>query len=85
MGSRSRRLGGWRNSLNQHGQGRDVYKRQTQDYLVENGGIVITNPNAPTGIYKPLDQIEEIIKANQSVVVIIDEAYINSVSYTHLA
>ena len=36
----------------------------TQDYLVENGGIVITNPNAPTGIYKPLNQIEEIMRAN---------------------
>ena len=45
--------------------------------MVENGGIVLTNPNAPTGIYKPLDQIEEIVKVNQSVVVIIDEAYIN--------
>ena len=53
------------------------FEVNTQDYLVENGGIVITNPNAPTGIYKPLDQIEEIVKANQSVVVIIDEAYIN--------
>lgn len=49
----------------------------TQDYLVENGGIILTNPNAPTGIYKPLDQVEEIVKANQSVVVIIDESYIN--------
>ena len=53
------------------------FEIDTQDYLVENGGIVLTNPNAPTGIYKPLDQIEEIVKANQSVVVIIDEAYIN--------
>ena len=42
-------------------------------------GLSLTNPNAPTGIYKPLDQIEEIVKANQSVVVIIDEAYINLV------
>ena len=53
------------------------FEIDTQDYLVENGGIVLTNPNAPTGIYKSLDQIEEIVKANQSVVVIIDEAYIN--------
>lgn len=53
------------------------FEIDTQDYLVENGGIILTNPNAPTGIYKPLDQIEEIVKANQSVVVIIDEAYIN--------
>ena len=53
------------------------FEIDTQDYLVENGGIVLTNPNAPTGIYKPLDQIEEIVKVNQSVVVIIDEAYIN--------
>ncbi len=53
------------------------FEIDTQDYLVENGGIILTNPNAPTGIYKPLDQIEEIVKVNQSVVVIIDEAYIN--------
>ena len=53
------------------------FEIDTQDYLVENGGIILTNPNAPTGIYKPLDQVEEIVKANQSVVVIIDESYIN--------
>ena len=26
------------------------FEIDTQDYLVENGGIVLTNPNAPTGI-----------------------------------
>lgn len=47
------------------------------DYMRENGGIVLANPNAPTGLYTPLDEIEEIIKANQNVVVIVDEAYID--------
>lgn len=47
------------------------------DYLVENGGIILTNPNAPTGIYKDLDQVEEILQANPEVIVVVDEAYIN--------
>lgn len=49
----------------------------TEDYLADNGGIILTNPNAPTGIYKPLNEIEKLLKANQDTVVIIDEAYIN--------
>lgn len=49
----------------------------TADYLTQNGGIIITNPNAPTGIYKPLAEIEKILLANPDVVVIVDEAYIN--------
>ena len=47
------------------------------DYMVENGGIIIPNPNAPTSIYENLDTIEAIVKANPSSVVIIDEAYID--------
>lgn len=47
------------------------------DYKKENGGIIFPNPNAPTGVYMPLPQVEEIIKANQDVVVIVDEAYID--------
>ena len=48
--------------------------RLTYDYIADNGGIIITNPNALTGIYKSLDELEKIIRANQDVVVIIDEA-----------
>lgn len=48
-----------------------------EDYLGENGGVVFPNPNAPTGIFMDVDTIEEIVKANQDVVVIIDEAYID--------
>ena len=48
-----------------------------EDYQKENGGIVIANPNAPTGVYETPDFLEEIIKANLNSVVIIDEAYID--------
>lgn len=48
-----------------------------KDYFGENGGVVIANPNAPTGVLLPLDQIEEIVKRNPDVVVIVDEAYID--------
>ena len=32
----------------------------TKDYAKENGGVIFPNPNAPTGVYMPLDQVEEI-------------------------
>lgn len=53
------------------------FEIELADYIADNGGIVLANPNAPTGIFKPLEEIEKIIQANQEVVVIIDEAYIN--------
>ena len=53
------------------------FKIVKEDYFKENGGIVIANPNAPTGIMAPVSTIEEIIKANQDVVVIVDEAYVD--------
>ena len=49
----------------------------TKDYQRENGGVIFPNPNAPTGVLMPLEQVEEIIRANQDVVVIVDEAYID--------
>ena len=48
-----------------------------EDYFRENGGIVFPNPNAPTGVEMPLSEVEEIIQANQDVVVIVDEAYVD--------
>ncbi len=48
-----------------------------EDYYKENGGIIIPNPNAPTAVYEDLSVIEDIIKNNKDVVVIIDEAYID--------
>lgn len=48
-----------------------------EDYFGENGGVVIANPNAPTGVELPLKDIEEILQKNRDVVVIVDEAYID--------
>ena len=39
--------------------------------------IVLANPNAPTGIFKPLCEIEKILAANPDSVVLVDEAYID--------
>ncbi len=47
------------------------------DYYGENGGIVFPNPNAPTGIFMPKEEIIGILENNKDVVVIVDEAYID--------
>ena len=47
------------------------------DYFGENGGIVLANPNAPTGLALGLDVIEEIVARNSDSVVIVDEAYVD--------
>ncbi len=48
-----------------------------QDYYIENGGIIIPNPNAPTSIGKGLDFVIDIVEHNQNSIVIIDEAYVD--------
>lgn len=55
----------------------EEFRIRTEDYLKPNGGIVIPNPNAPTGIFERTDVIENIIKLNQDSIVIIDEAYVD--------
>ncbi len=48
-----------------------------EDYMKPNGGIVFANPNAPTGEFLPLSEVEKIVAANPDSVVICDEAYID--------
>ena len=55
----------------------DNLKIKAEDYLIENGGIVIANPNAPTGELMDAKALEQIAAANRDSVIIIDEAYID--------
>ena len=50
---------------------------QTEDYKRPNGGVIFPNPSAPTCELLSLDAVEEIIKANPDVIVVVDEAYID--------
>ena len=47
------------------------------DYQRPNGGIIFPNPNAPTGQLLALSEIERLLIANPSSVVVIDEAYVD--------
>lgn len=55
----------------------DSFHIRKEDYFKECGGIIFPNPNAPTGEVESLSDIEEIVRNNQDVIVIVDEAYID--------
>ncbi len=55
----------------------DDFRINKSDYYVENGGVIIPNPNAPTGIAEPVEFFEDILNHNRDSIVIIDEAYVD--------
>lgn len=55
----------------------DDFNVPLEGYFQENGGILIANPNAPTGKGLSPDDIAKILKKNEESVVVVDEAYID--------
>lgn len=55
----------------------EEFQIRKEDYFRENGGVIFPNPNAPTGLELPLSEVEEIVKANRDVIVVVDEAYVD--------
>lgn len=55
-----------------------------EDFSVDVAGLsgkgkltVLANPNAPTGLALPLDQVEALVASNPGHVVVVDEAYVD--------
>lgn len=50
---------------------------QISDYLTPCGGVVLPNPNAPTGRALPLSDLRTLAEQQRHAVIIIDEAYVD--------
>ncbi len=55
----------------------DALRIDLEGYRGENGGIVIANPNAPSGIALELAEIRQLLADSPESVVIVDEAYVD--------
>jgi len=55
----------------------DRYQIRVNDYVQPNGGIVLANPNAPTGQSLPVEQVEWLLRRNPDSVLVVDEAYVD--------
>jgi len=53
------------------------YRVRLEDYARPNGGIVLANPNAPTGTALTRKELEPLLASNRDSVVLVDEAYVD--------
>jgi histidinol-phosphate aminotransferase len=56
---------------------REGFSIEVADYARANGGVILPNPNAPTGRLLSLGEIGVLLESNPDSVVVIDEAYID--------
>ena len=55
----------------------EAFSISLSDYVRTNSGIIFPNPNAPTGQYTPVQDLEQLLRKNTSSLLVIDEAYID--------
>jgi histidinol-phosphate aminotransferase len=62
---------------------RENFSINADDYKNSNG-VIFANPNAPTSLALSIDDIEKILRENANGVVIIDETYIDFVTFENV-
>jgi histidinol-phosphate aminotransferase len=55
----------------------ETFEIRLEDYERPNGGVLIANPNAPTGRLLPVAAIEAFLQRNTESVLVVDEAYVD--------
>lgn len=55
----------------------ETFHVNVRDYARPNGGVVLPNPNAPTGIAIGLAQLRSLVEQCSHSVVVVDEAYVD--------
>ncbi|UNU72681.1 histidinol-phosphate transaminase [Moraxella nasovis] len=55
----------------------DDFEVDVADYKHSADGVILANPNAPTGVLLSLEKIRQLISYHKDAVVVIDEAYID--------
>lgn len=56
---------------------KEDFSINADDYIGTDETVFIANPNAPTGLFLGLDEIERIVASNKNRLVVVDEAYID--------
>ena len=55
---------------------REDFSIAVEDYVNCKETVFLANPNAPTGLFLPLLEIEKLLKQNRNRLVVVDEAYV---------
>ena len=50
---------------------------EVEDYRGEKGTVFIANPNAPTGLFLPLEKVRALLEQDRDRLVVVDEAYVD--------
>lgn len=56
---------------------REDFSVRVEDYIGIGRHVILANPNAPTGLFLPVEEIRRIAESNPDNIVLVDEAYID--------